>query len=310
MEEPATHSRYWGKTGAMLIKLYHLLQKKKVQRILAVIQYALIAAIFVYLIRLAGKVDFSGLKYAFIALSAVSVALLRINSIYRLHILLKSLSIPFRNLWKIQSWALLAGLFTPGKAGESIIVWSLGKGKDEKIKIASLFTVSKLFDGIVYVPFGLIFAWLYPGYLKYVLILLSLFVVLLLAYAKINKILKIESKELKNPFIYILTIVSIFLQVVGLYLVLLSKGVEISFLNTSLIWSIASIVALLSTLPGGIGAREAGISYLLNQFAGVDFSAAVSVSLLHGFVLYSTTFLFAMISKIMIKENASAMAKM
>ena len=108
-------------------------------------------------------------------------------------------------------------------------------------------------------------------------------VVLLLAYAKINKILKIESKELKNPFIYILTIVSIFLQVVGLYLVLLSKGVEISFLNTSLIWSIASIVALLSTLPGGIGAREVGISYLLNQFAGVDFSAAVSVSLLHGF---------------------------
>lgn len=303
-EKLATHSQYWDKAGGVLVKAYRALQQKKIRRILAVIQYVLIAAIFAYLIRLSGKVDFSGLRYGFILLSAVSVIMLRMTSIYRLRALLQEFKeIPFRTIWKTQSWAILVGLFTPGKAGESIIVWMLGKGKEEKIRIACLFTLSKLFDGIVYIPFALYFAGKQQEYLMPVLILVAVFGVILLVYAKVNRLLKLDSKQIWNYRIYVFTLCSLFLQVAGLYFILLSKGVSLSFLITCLIWSVASIVALLSTLPGGIGAREAGISFLLTKFVGVDFSAALSISLLHGFMLYSTTFLFAMGSKLVIKEN-------
>ncbi len=303
-KESSWNSKDSDKVEGKLVKIYHFLKEKKVQRYLLIIQYCLILLIFVYLLSFAGKVDFSNLDYLLILASSLSVIMLRVISIYRLHILLHKLkNVSFRTIWKIQSWALLFGLFTPVKAGESIIVWSLGKGRDEKIKIASLFTISKLLDGIVYIPFGLVFALVYHRYLKVVLGILFLFVVLLIVYARINSILKLESRELRRISVYALTLASLFLQAAGLYLILLSQDIKIPLFTTTIIWSIASIVAMLSTLPGGIGAREAGISFLLSNFAGIDLNLAVSTSLLHGFVVYSTTTLFAVGSKIILKEK-------
>lgn len=291
----------WQKLGLLLIKLYHLLKSKKVRWFLGIIQYAFILIILWYLFGLAEKIDASNFSLSLLSLSVVSTILLRVVSIYRLRSLVQLFfAMPFRELWKAQAMAQLIGLFTPGKAGEGMVVWWLGNNKQEKVRVASIFGFSKLLDGLVYVPFGLLFVVLYKTYVISVLLILGLFLFMLFAYTKLNVVFEIKSKDLMIPSVYVFTLFSLIFQVAGLYFVLLAKGVSVSFFLTALIWSIASMVALLSMFPGGIGVREAGISFLLAQFLGLEMSTAVAISLVHGFLLYATTLLFALGSRVVI----------
>lgn len=288
-----------------------LLKNKYASRGIAVLQYLFIAAIFWYLFQQGKSLDFSLLKWRYVLLSLLTVLVLRMTSVYRIAYLIRRslpLPIPLRKIWKLQSTAILLGLFTPGKLGEGSIVF-LGSKRREKVHLASMFAFCKLLDGVVYVPFALFFAFMQRTYLPWVLLLLGIFVGMLFLYTKMNQALHIDASKIMLPRVYVLTGISLFLQAAGLYFIILSKGVHLSFMNTILIWSIASIVALLSTFPGGIGVREAGISFLLKNSAGVDFSLAITISLLHGFILYATTLLFTLLSHGWIRGISSTRRK-
>ncbi len=294
----------WG--SKMLHLPSRLEQNPRLKIVLYSIYYTIIVAIFAYLVKLAGKIEIKNIQFSFIILCIISVILLRIVSIYRMVYLLR-FSYPhltISRIWKAQATAILLGLFTPGKIGESAIIL-LGQGRTDRIHIASMFAFCKLLDGLVYIPFALLFAMTYHTYLKFTLIFLGLFAAALYIYLKANAVLDVDRRGLKLHSLYLLTAASLVLQVTGLYFVLLSKDISVPVITITMIWSVASIVALLSTLPGGIGVREAGISFLIASFLNVDPTTAISVSLLHGFLLYATTFLFTMISQFMLRRHTS-----
>ncbi len=292
------------KIPSWIRKGYLLLKEKKVRRVLIGIQYLIVIAIFWYMIHVGEKITFSEVNIKYASLTVVSIILLRITSIYRFSRMIRPLQVPLKEQWKEQAKAFMLGLCTPGKMGESVVVWTLGNGKEQKSLILSKFAFSKLLDGAVYIPFALLFAIVYKWYWQWVVVLLLLFMIALFLYTKVNTFLQLRN-DFEKPVIYGLTFVSLALQVASFYFLLLSKEVDLSFFSTTLIWSIAAVVTLLSALPGGIGAREGSLAFLVAQFAGIKLSMAASLSLLYSFMLYGTTFLFWIISSLMLR-TASA----
>lgn len=288
------------RSAECLIRLYHFAKQKKIRRIFVIVQYLIALVVITYLVRISEGIDFSKISLNYILLTMLSVILLRVNSICRFRIMLCQLNIPFREQWGEQAYALLLGIFTPGKVGEGVVIWTLGKGKEQKSLIASRFAFSKLLDGMVYIPFALLFALRYKLYLQWVLLLLVLFIIALFFYIKINRIFNIDNSKIRKRPIYALTILSLGLQIAGFYFILLDQDVTIPIFSAILIWSVAAVITLLSTLPGGIGAREASLAFLVSLLTGIELTTTASISLLYGFILYGTTFLFWLGSKIIL----------
>ena len=65
----------------------------------------------------------------------------------------------------------------------------------------------------------------------------------------------------------------------GLYLVVSGFGVSADIIRETLIYSIATLGGAASMLPGGLGATEGGMAYLLSNFAGTDVAMSVSITL-------------------------------
>ena len=76
-------------------------------------------------------------------------------------------------------------------------------------------------------------------------------------------------------------------------------------IQLAIIWSIAGIITIVSFLPGGLGAREFSLSYLLSVMVGIDKNIAVSLVLLHTLLNYSTTLILTIIAVLVknIKEK-------
>jgi glycosyltransferase 2 family protein len=289
----------------MIKIILKILKNKIVKRIISVVQYFIILIIFSYLLFQAKNIQLNNINYFFLILAIISVVTLRMTSIYRISLVLrKFFKIPLKKVWGAQSLAILIGLFTPAKMGEGVIIWTLNKKQmQEKIKIASMFAFTKMLDGLIFIPLSLLFAILERTYLIQISVILVIFITALFVYMKVNNKLKIDSKRIMMPSIYLLTFTSLFLQVCSLYFVMLSKGIQESFFLTAVIWSIASIIAMISALPGGLGAREASISFLLTRVSAVDPTTAISISLIHGFILYGTTSLFTLVSRLATNEK-------
>ena len=63
----------------------------------------------------------------------------------------------------------------------------------------------------------------------------------------------------------VVTFLNYVLQVFTFYFILLAKGISLNFILIASIWSITSIIAIISMLPGGTGARELSLSFLLTN---------------------------------------------
>jgi uncharacterized protein (TIRG00374 family) len=70
-----------------------------------------------------------------------------------------------------------------------------------------------------------------------------------------------------------------------LYLLALSANVEVNFFVLSSAIALSAIIGVLSTLPGGFGAREASLAFILTQ-VGVPLEIAGSYAVvLFAFIL-------------------------
>lgn len=91
------------------------------------------------------------------------------------------------------------------------------------------------------------------------------------------------SKELfsrKISFISLgLGTIAWFFECAGLYLVVSGFGVFPDILRETLIYSAATLGGAASMLPGGLGATEGGMAYLLSSFVGTPFAVSVSMAL-------------------------------
>jgi len=89
-----------------------------------------------------------------------------------------------------------------------------------------------------------------------------------------------QSMTPKNMMITIfLSLLAWFFECLGLYLVIVGFGQNISLTISTFIFSFSSLVGAASMIPGGLGIAEATISGLL-QFFGLSSTASVGVALI------------------------------
>ncbi len=82
-----------------------------------------------------------------------------------------------------------------------------------------------------------------------------------------------------------------FFECAGLYLVVRGFGVSSDIIRETLIYSAATLGGAASMLPGGLGATEGGMAYLLSSFVGTPFAVSVSITL----VIRALTLWFAVL---------------
>ncbi len=215
---------------------------------------------------------------------------------------------PLKNIF-IHLFMPLLGRLTPGKIGEGTKVLLLHADKKNLLFAA---IVEKLVDFIVLGFFALWVVFIKVSYLKYYLIflgILSLLIIMLLrsewllnkftiAFFKKNifedkwflsRIKKTDSRVFVKVFYS--TFLGWFANFIACYFLAKSLHMSISLFLLGSMFATAIIVGLLSSLPGGFGAREASLVVLL-QLAGISPVLAKTYSVLYVlFILASELFL-------------------
>ncbi len=262
---------------------------KKLKKVLVLMQYLLLIIVFVFLFRWSRGLVFPQLDWFYLFLSVAAIVLLRITSVFRARELMRSfLRVGFANLAAVQFFSIGLGLFTPGKMGESVKIVLLGRNLEEKKKITATFILEKILDTSVFLPLSVLFIFLSGKYKEYFWAVMVLLAAAVFVYVKLKRFSRIEGKLLQTETA-VLTFFLFLSQVFSFWFLVLASGVGISFLDAATIWSIAGIVATVSFLPGGLGAREFTIGYLLAGTMGLENQAAAGISLLYTLVSYSAT---------------------
>jgi uncharacterized membrane protein YbhN (UPF0104 family) len=273
-------------------------QFPNLKRFLMVLQYLVVVVIFIFLFKWSRGIKVPPLDATWILWSALSVLTLRFLSVIRLgRILRKLMVINTTKLLPVQFLSVSLGLLTPGKMGESIKILMLGKNAEEKKKVGAVFLLEKIMDTIIFLPLALVFIIMNGVYVKYFLGLLLFLILAVYLYFKAKKFSEINVKLLKWDVVLI-TIAQFIIQILSFWFVILASGNQVSFVKIAVIWSIGGIITIISTLPGGLGARELSLAYLLSLLAGVENSVAVSLAIVYTIINYSTTWFSTLVVKI------------
>jgi uncharacterized protein (TIRG00374 family) len=68
------------------------------------------------------------------------------------------------------------------------------------------------------------------------------------------------------------------LECLGVYLCAVGLGAEASFLMVTFVFAVSSLLGVLSMIPGGIGAVEAGLALQFVRLAGISSGVAVALT--------------------------------
>ncbi|MCK5233254.1 MAG: flippase-like domain-containing protein [Candidatus Aenigmarchaeota archaeon] len=82
-----------------------------------------------------------------------------------------------------------------------------------------------------------------------------------------------------------------FFECIGLYFIVLGFGLSPDIIRETFVYSASTLGGAISMLPGGLGATEGGMAYLLSSTAGIVFSTALSITL----VIRAFTLWFAVV---------------
>ncbi len=222
---------------------------------------------------------------------------------------------------KIDSFAVfMSGLImsvTPGKFGEVLKSYLVKEITNTPIsKTAPIIVMERITDSISLMLIALAGAYVY-NYGRIIVITASVFLFLLVVILSNKKIampaLKYleKSKFLKKhlvsihsayessyqmlrplPLIYmiLLSLVSWLFECLGYHIILINFGVDVSFLWASFSYAFAIILGAISMLPGGLGATEGSLTFLLIQ-AGYTKNIAVAST----FIVRAVTLWFAVL---------------
>ena len=225
-----------------------------------------------------------------------SIILMRMINIMRLHTFLENvMHVEWKKMIRAQLLGISLGLVTPGKMGESYKVLALGSGKEDKKKLTLIFLFEKIMDTSAYVILGMTFAIIAQKYIIETIVLLGLLIIGVFIYSKLNAYFSMKIKKFFSWEILTLSFFHFIAFVTSFWFVVKGAGIDLSFLETSSIITLASVISILSTLPGGLGAREATGTYLLSNAASIDLGFAGNVMFLHLFINYGTTWLITAI---------------
>lgn len=200
------------------------------------------------------------------------------------------------------------GLVTPAKLGEGTKLLLIGQNKE---KVGFCFILEKIMDmGILFIlgAIGLYRYTIFINSLYFFIPILLVAIIALIYFDKIFNLLfqRIFKKKLEKnwfmsnlwlfakPKLLITLVLTVLIWVMNIYaaqrfsLVVDPKFAEISFFNFAPVFASCIIVGLFSGFPGGIGSREATISYLFFQIFKIDISIGGIFSILNLFGNYLT----------------------
>ncbi len=266
--------------------------QKKWRKILFGLQYLVVIIIFIFLFRWAQGVTFPPLKAPFVFLAILSVIVFRLTAIVRLQALFRGhFAFPRSQVITAQLFSSGVGLFTPAKLGESIKIMMISKETTARKKMVALFMLEKMLDSVMFLPLFLVYIISNHFYVSSLLLLLAIGgVAILFIYSQLKKFAGFQQRLLQVLPILI-TVVMYVLQTLSFWFVILAAGAPISLWKTAIIWSVAAVVTAISALPGGLGARELSLAYLLSSVGSLDRTAAANLAIVYTLFSYSTTWL-------------------
>lgn len=255
------------------------------------------------------------LKWYFLVLAFILLVLEIIIKSLRWQVILSSLDIviPKINCLSLYWLGLFIGIITPGRLGELIKVYFL-KNKGHHV-FRSFFSIilDRTIDILILLFFGLLIFFfflkdigIYIIFFGLILLLVIIFIFLLIDQRSylhkitgqlIQKIFPVDFKDYsrftfhkfwqgikslkKSQVIYffIYLIIGWFLYFLAKYVIALSLGVDLSFINIAMISILVAIVTILPISIAGLGTREAAVIYLFGLF-DLTMEAALLFSLL------------------------------
>lgn len=215
---------------------------------------------------------------------------------------------PLKNIF-VHLFMPLLGRLTPGKIGDATKIFLL---QAEKKNLLFAAIIEKLADFIILGLFALLIIFIDISYVWYYLLFFGILIVFILILIRsewlLNKVTVLFLK--KNIFedkwfvsrlkklkkgtllrVFYSTCIGWFANFVACYFLAMSLQISISLFLLGAIFATAIIIGLISSLPGGFGAREASLIVLLS-LAGVAEPLAQTYSVLYVFfILASESFL-------------------
>lgn len=221
------------------------------------------------------------------------LVLAQVVKTFRFHILVSeyALKVGFFKLLLIHFIVPILGLVTPSKLGEGTKVLLV---KEKKEKVFFCLILEKMMDMGLIVLLALVGIYRYTLFVNSLFLLFPLFIIILFVLINFDRIFnyflyrrvfrnKLAKNwflsnlsiffQLKHLFTFILGVVIWTMNIYAAYLFSLVASQEftkIPFMDFAPIFASSIIVGLLSGLPGGIGSREAAISYLLFHVFNID----------------------------------------
>jgi uncharacterized membrane protein YbhN (UPF0104 family) len=232
----------------------------------------------------------------------------------RFHLLLKNVGItlPIKSVVRLQIIGGLIGIVTPGKIGEGTKNMLLLKVSRIKFgETSAIFMVEKLSDLFFLIILSLPFLSKMPEYndnnvnifLFAIIVLITIF---LISYKKIELFLNLKFsgyssfKKSINLHIFILssffTILSYIPYFAALWLLFHKLDITLSLTQTIFLTVVPNLIAVISLLPGGTGAREASGTLLAYNLFSIPYSTAFAVNSVLMFAIYATYLVFGSIS--------------
>ena len=268
--------------------------------------------LFIALIIVAVLLKWANLHESFLLLKKAEISWLiggivcllfvQIAKALRFHYLLRQMDqrVPLTRNILVHFIVPIIGLVTPAKLGEGLKVFLLGYKK----RLAGFcFIIERLLDIIILVIVSL-YSLIYLSvelYYIYAFILAMLVVAGMIFIFNIERIANYLSslfikrvvitrswlrKRLKKLLdmrfitVILLSFAAWFFVFFMVYLLAVSIGISTSFINLSSVFAISVVIGFISSLPGGLGSREASFTFLLVGALGVSKSAAGSLAIL------------------------------
>lgn len=209
----------------------------------------------------------------------------------RWYFLLKNenLNVPFVKLYLYNSISIGLSTVTPFQSGEAFKVELMRKYGGARLSGYTIFFLERFFDLLVIIGLGILgasfgFDFGVPRFYFYAFaaVLIAAFlaiigVVFLLPSERLNpiKVLLQEKRQQKRVLLLtaFLTVLSWTTVILGWKAALASVSIDISFMQTTSLMSLTTLLSVLSFVPGAVGVSELGITTILTKM-GVELSSA------------------------------------
>lgn len=217
----------------------------------------------------------------------------------------------------------ILGLLTPSKLGEGMKLVLI---KDQKEKVGFCFLLEKLMDMLILFLLGAIGLYFYAIFISSIYFVIPIVIVGIICLIYFDKIFnflfqklspnKLEKnwfqKNLKNflkPKHFLTMILGVFVWLLNIYAAYYFAFVagggfaNLTFIEFAPLFASAIIVGLISGFPGGIGSREATITFLFFQVFQIDVETGGVFSILNLFGNYLTFAVIGLISYLVFKST-------